>query len=163
MPTPAKRTDQMSKHLTKAEKQRREAAEQGVMQARGKPRRVPAIVKADPVAARYWADIWKGMEALEILDTVDQYALASLCSLLSLRDYLARLVPTLMERVERMELQGVDELTELADALGQCSALSLKRLKIEAQILALEDKLADALRARPAGGAPGAGGGQGRG
>ena len=141
MPTPTKRIDQMSKHLTKAERERREAAEAGIMPARGKPKQAPGIVRADKAAKKYWDAIWGDMEPLEILDAVDQYAMASLCSLLSMRDTLAKLVPELLRRAEEMELEGVDELTALADALGQCSALSLKRLKIEAQALALEDKL----------------------
>ena len=141
MPTPTKRTDQMTKHLTKEEKEQRQAAEQTAMKARGKPRIVPSIVKADKTAARYWKDIWKGMEELEILDTVDQYALASLCSLLSMRDRLAALIPALLNRIEGMEDLDADGLTAMAEALGQCGALSLKRLKVEAQILQLEDKL----------------------
>ena len=142
MPTPTKRTDQMTKHLTKAEREKREAAEQTTMKARGKPRRVPAIVKADKTAASYWEHIWKGMEELEILDTVDQYALASLCSLLSMRDKLAEVVPELMIRIsEHATDLDADGLMAMADVLGSCNALSLKRLKIEAQCLQLEDKL----------------------
>ena len=142
MPTPTKRTDQMSKHLTKAEREQRQAAESKTLKARGKPKQAPAIIggKNSP-ERKYWNAIWKGMEELEILDTVDQYALGSLCSLLVLRDTMATLIPSLLDRLEEMELSSVEEMTGLAEALGQCGALSLKRLKVETQILALEDKL----------------------
>lgn len=148
MPTPSKRAANMNKHLTREEREQREAAEQGSMPHRGKPRRSGALVSGDKGAKAYWDKIWAEMEELEILDTLDAPALAGLCSMLSLRDRLARLGPALLKALEALEDQcdprtesGRAALSELAGMLRQANALTDKRLRIDAQILGYADKL----------------------
>lgn len=148
MPTPSKKTENMSKHLTRDERERREAAERAAMPARGKPRRTPAPVAGDREAKAYWDRIWAQMEKLEILDTLDTAVLAGLCSMLALRDRLATLTPELLESIYELRGQcspqsatGRTALQQLADALKSATVLSDKRLKLDAQILSYADKL----------------------
>jgi phage terminase small subunit len=133
----------MTKHLTKAEKERREAAE-AAMPHRGKPKQAGKLITRDPAAKKYWERIWAGAEELEILDLLDEYTLTSLCSLLSMRDKLAVVTPRLLDLLEQMmsapELSD-EAVTEIVKGLRSCQALSGQRLKIDATILSYADKL----------------------
>lgn len=143
MPTPAKTMNNSTKHWTKAERERREAAEAVTMLARGRPRTARKIITGDPAAQKYWVRIWEQMEVHEILDYVDEYALASYCSLLAMRDRLAALTPKLLNQLEHMEDMAEDDeaLRNLAVCFKACDGLSAARLKVESQLLQLADKL----------------------
>ena len=84
MPTPVKSLDNMSKHLTNAEREARAAAEAGTLPSRKVKR--PARIGKDPVAKQYWAQILKDMEELSILDALDANALAIYCEKCARRD-----------------------------------------------------------------------------
>ena len=64
MPTAAKPTENMSKHLTKEEREAREQAEAAVLPDRGREAKLkkPAIVSASKRANAYWSQILKQME-----------------------------------------------------------------------------------------------------
>lgn len=78
MPTPPKRTENTSKHWTKAERERREKAEEGI--SRENARLVmPQRVKSDKLASDYWKKTLARMKGLELLDNVDVDLLAGYC------------------------------------------------------------------------------------
>ena len=84
MPTPVKSLDNMSKHLTRAEREAREGQEDKTMPAR-KPKK-PGLITKDKAAAKHWARILKDMADLDILDVLDSDALGIYCAKLARRD-----------------------------------------------------------------------------
>ena len=115
LPTPVKTANNMSKHLTKAEREAREAQESRVgfgdsrssagdpgpgafggsgnpgMKASGSGGRKikrPKLLKDDKAAAANWTRILKTMEGLDILDALDADTLGIYCAKLARRDEL---------------------------------------------------------------------------
>lgn len=86
MPTPAKALENMSKHLTKAEREARSSAEDMVLPHRKIKR--PARIGKDPDAKRYWTSVLKEMAGLNILDALDANTLAIYCEKCARRDEL---------------------------------------------------------------------------
>lgn len=101
MPAAVKSAENISKHLTKAERQIREQAEAEVLPDRGRAPRVkkPAIVSASKRANAYWNQILKQMEGLALLDDLDSTVLAGYCSMLARRDQTTLLIGQLMDRL----------------------------------------------------------------
>ena len=101
MPTAAKPTENMSKHLTKEEREAREQAEAAVLPDRGREAKLkkPAIVSASKRANAYWNQILKQMEGLVLLDDLDSTVLAGYCSMLARRDQTTLLISQLMDRL----------------------------------------------------------------
>ncbi len=101
MPTAAKPTENMSKHLTKEEREAREQAEAAVLPDRGREAKLkkPAIVSASKRANAYWSQILKQMEGLVLLDDLDSTVLAGYCSMLARRDQTTLLIGQLMDRL----------------------------------------------------------------
>lgn len=101
MPTAAKPTENMSKHLTKEEREAREQAEAAVLPDRGREAKLkkPAIVSASKRANAYWNQILKQMEGLVLLDDLDSTVLAGYCSMLARRDQTTLLIGQLMDRL----------------------------------------------------------------
>lgn len=101
MPTAAKPTENMSKHLTKEEREAREQAETAVLPDRGREAKLkkPAIVSASKRANAYWNQILKQMEGLVLLDDLDSTVLAGYCSMLARRDQTTLLIGQLMDRL----------------------------------------------------------------
>lgn len=101
MPTAAKPTETMSKHLTKTERKAREEAEAAVLPDRGREAKLkkPAIVRADKRANAYWNQILRQMDGLVLLDDLDATVLAGYCSMLARRDQTTLLVGQLMNRL----------------------------------------------------------------
>lgn len=84
MPTPVKTLDNMTKHLTLAEREARGAQEGAKLPAR-KPKK-PKLIAQDSAAAKHWSRILKDMDGLELLDVLDSDALAIYCAKLARRD-----------------------------------------------------------------------------
>lgn len=84
MPTPVKALDNMSKHMTKAERDARESQEGSTLPTRKIKK--PALLKTDKAASRHWARIVKDMAGLDILDALDADALGIYCAKLARRD-----------------------------------------------------------------------------
>lgn len=101
MPTAAKATENMTKHLTQAEREARGQAEAEVLPDRGREPKLkkPAIVSLDKRANAYWNQIIKQMEGLVLLDDLDATVLAGYCSMLARRDRTTLLVGQLMARL----------------------------------------------------------------
>ncbi len=101
MPTAAKPTENMSKHLTKEEREAREQAEAAVLPDRGREAKLkkPAIVSASKRANAYWNQTLKQMEGLVLLDDLDSTVLAGYCSMLARRDQTTLLIGQLMDRL----------------------------------------------------------------
>ena len=135
MPTAAKAADNMTKNLTRAEREAREQAEEVVLPDRGrKPElKKPAIVRSNKRANAYWNQILKQMEGLVLLDDLDATVLAGYCSMLARRDQTTLLIAQLMDKL------GVQDAVEdgakrrkkdaaLSDQEGEESAKSAHAL-----------------------------------
>lgn len=87
MPTPAKATIAMTKHMTKAEQDFRMATEDGVV-----PGRTEVVLKKPPWLTgrgkKYWDQILDRMQGTVILDDLDTEMLAIYCAQLQERDAL---------------------------------------------------------------------------
>lgn len=101
MPAAVKASENMSKHLTKAEREVREQAEAAVLPDRGRAAKLkkPAIVSSNKRANAYWNQILKQMEGLALLDDLDATVLAGYCSMLARRDQTTLLIGQLMDRL----------------------------------------------------------------
>ena len=112
MPTAAKPTENMTKHLTKTEREAREQAEDGGLPDRGREPKLkkPAIVSSNKRANAYWNQTLKQMEGLVLLDDLDSTVLAGYCSMLARRDETILLADNLMARM------GVSEAVEAGKA-----------------------------------------------
>ena len=101
MPAAVKASENMSKHLTKAEREVREQAEAAVLPDRGRAAKLkkPAIVSSSKRANAYWNQILKQMEGLALLDDLDATVLAGYCSMLARRDQTVLLIGQLMDRL----------------------------------------------------------------
>lgn len=102
MPTPAKASENMTKHTTQAEQAARLAAEESVNPDRGE------VVLKKPSwltgkGAKYWESILARMESTAILDDLDSEMLAVYCSQLHEREKLLRMLSS-----ARKPKDGVD-------------------------------------------------------
>lgn len=168
MPTAAKPAENMTKHLTRGEREAREEAEAGVLPDRGREPKLkkPAIVSTNKRANAYWNQTLKQMEGLVLLDDLDSTVLAGYCSMLARRDQTTLLINQLMTR---LGVQGAVEsgakrrksdaaLTdqewedsaksapamtpdELVEAVSKLDTLTGKLQALERNILQYADKL----------------------
>lgn len=168
MPAAAKPSENMTKHLTKSEREAREQAEGAVLPDRGREPKLkkPAIVSSNKRANAYWNQTLKQMDGLVLLDDLDSTVLAGYCSMLARRDQTVLLVGQLMDR---LGVQGAVEdgakrrkrdaamsdqewedsakagaaMTpdELIEAAGKLDALTGKLQALERNILQYADKL----------------------
>mgnify|MGYP002511413847 CR=1 FL=1 len=101
MPSAAKPTENMTKHLTQVEREAREQAEAAVLPDRGREAKLkkPAIVSSNRRANAYWNQILKQMDGLVLLDDLDSTVLAGYCSMLARRDQTTLLIGQLMDRL----------------------------------------------------------------
>lgn len=101
MPTEAKPAENMTKHLTQAEREARAQAEAEVLPDRGREPKLkkPAIVSSNKRANAYWNQTLKQMDGLVLLDDLDSTVLAGYCSMLARRDQTTLLVNQLMQRL----------------------------------------------------------------
>lgn len=84
LPTPVKTLDNMSKHLTRAERKAREDQENTTLPARKLKK--PRLITQDKAAGKHWNRILKDMDGLDILDVLDTDTLAIYCAKLARRD-----------------------------------------------------------------------------
>ena len=101
MPAAVKAAENMTKHLTQAEREAREQAEADVLPDRGRAAKLkkPAIVSSNKRANAYWNQTLKQMKGLVLLDDLDSTVLAGYCSMLARRDQTTLLVNQLMKRL----------------------------------------------------------------
>lgn len=168
MPTAAKPAENMTKHLTRGEREAREEAEAGVLPDRGGKLELkkPAIVRSNKRANAYWNQILKQMKGLVLLDDLDSTVLAGYCSMLARRDQTTLLVNQLMKRLgvqgavesgakrrksdaaltdQEWEdsAKGAPAMTpdELVEAVSKLDTLTGKLQALERNILQYADKL----------------------
>lgn len=84
LPTPVKTLDNMSKHLTREEREAREGQEGTTLPTRKLKK--PKLITQDKAAGKHWTRILKDMDGLGILDVLDTDALAIYCAKLARRD-----------------------------------------------------------------------------
>lgn len=168
MPAAAKPTENMTKHLTQAEREAREQAEAGVMPDRGREPKLkkPAIVSSSKRANAYWNQTLKQMDGLVLLDDLDSTVLAGYCSMLARRDQTVLLINQLMDKlgVQKTVETGVrrrkndakmsdqewemsaksDPILspdELVEAVSKLDSLTGKLQALERNVLQYADKL----------------------
>lgn len=136
MPANVKASENIGKHLTKAEMQARKDAENAVMPDRGVPTKVPKSLANDSPAKSYWKSILERMDGLGILDDLDMEMLAIYCSALSRRDALNALCRSLVSEMAKAD--GNEKKLELANKLD---TLLAKVQAHEKLLLSYADKL----------------------
>lgn len=168
MPTAAKPAENMTKHLTQAERQAREQAEGEVLPDRGREPKLkkPTIVSSNKRANAYWNQTLKQMDGLVLLDDLDSTVLAGYCSMLARRDQTTLLVNQLMVKLGVQDAvengakrrksdaslsdqeweesaKGTPPMTpdELVEAVSKLDALTGKLQALERNILQYADKL----------------------
>lgn len=137
MPTPPKKTENMTKHLTVAEIEARETAAADVQPHRDVVKLTPPVLmKKDTPASRYWKNILLRMDGLALLDDLDAEALGVYCVMLSRYEALGKLRKTFAK-------QDVDEMTpkELIDFTASLNALESKLQALERNLLTFAEKL----------------------
>lgn len=168
MPSAAKPTENMSKHLTKKEREVRKRAEKGVLPDRGRDAELkkPAIVRSNKRANAYWNQLLKQMDGLALLDDLDAAVFGGYCSMLARRDQTTLLIGQLMNRLgvlgsvedgarrrkkdtalsdqeweDSAKSKSVMTPDELVEAAGKLDALTGKLQSLERNILQYAEKL----------------------
>lgn len=169
MPTAAKRSDNMTKHMTQEEREARQQAESEVLPDRGRKAKLkkPRFVAGSKAANAYWNQIVKRMDGLSILDDLDSEMLAGYCSMLARRDQTILLICQLMARLgiqdavepaarpakpeaamtdaewESSAQSGPEPMTpdEIIEAAAKLDSLTGKLQALERNILQYADKL----------------------
>lgn len=95
-----KTMEAMRKHLTKAERETREAAEATCLPARSKTMKTPKGLAGDPAARRYWKSYLARMDGLGILDELDAETLGTYCAAMARKDSLSSLCRELIAQVD---------------------------------------------------------------
>jgi phage terminase small subunit len=133
--------ENQSKHLTKAEKAARTEAERDTMpQREAVTLTMPGFLKGDERGKKYWEDILKRMEGVELLDDLDTEVLGVYCAMLSRRDATGKLLSVLHKEIRDQMKNGAnaEALAALADKLDK---LTGKLQGQERTILQYADKL----------------------
>ena len=166
MPTAVKSSANMTKHLTQAELEARQMAEEEIMPQRRRTRlKKPGFITGSRAANAYWNQILKRMEGLALLDDLDSEMLAGYCSMLARRDQTILLIGQLMDRLgvagavdagqARRKKPGAmtddeweasaapPEMTpdELIEAVSKLDTLTGKLQALERNLLQYADKL----------------------
>lgn len=168
MPAAVKAAENMTKHLTQAEREAREQTEADVLPDRGREAKLkkPAIVSSNKRANAYWNQTLKQMEGLVLLDDLDSTVLAGYCSMLARRDQTTLLVNQLMRRLgvqdavesgakrrksdaaltdqeweDSAKSASVMTPDELVEAVSKLDTLTGKLQALERNILQYADKL----------------------
>lgn len=120
MPSAPKNVENMTRAMTKAERDTRAEAEAALRPERSTVKlKPPAYIRGDKLAGRYWRTILKRMEGIELLDDLDSEALGIYCSMLSRRDTMDGLCRQLMtdSAAEGLDTEQRLELLDKADGL----------------------------------------------
>lgn len=123
MPTPVKTTDKMTKHLTRAERGLRKAAEGELTRKKRVQLRIPKWLGAE--ARLVWLDTRKKLKGVVLLDNLDANLLAVYCN--TVVHY-----QKACERMNRLDENGLSATTEEDEKAVQAWVL---------RILTLSEKL----------------------
>ena len=138
MPEAVKNSENMTKHLTKAEREARRQAEEGLIPRRTRLKlKKPAFVSKNKQANAYWNQLLKRMEGLALLDDLDSEMLAGYCSMLARRDETILLAGRLTDRLSVADMEPDDIL----EAMGKLNVLHGKLHALDRTLLQYAEKL----------------------
>ena len=138
MPEAVKNSENMTKHLTKAEREARRQAEEELLPRRTRPKlKKPAFVSKNKQANAYWNQLLKRMEGLALLDDLDSEMLAGYCSMLTRRDETILLAGRLTDRLSVADMEPDDIL----EAMGKLNVLHGKLHALDRTLLQYAEKL----------------------
>lgn len=139
MPTPAKAMENMTKKLTREERELREQAERDVIPDRGREGKLekPAVMKGNAAAGRYWKKVLERMDGLVILDDLDSDALGVYCTMMARYEQQCRL---LTQAGKALKDSGEDP-EAVEEAVQRLDAVSGKMQSLERNILQYAEKL----------------------
>ncbi len=140
MPTPVKSSANMSKHMSQADREARESAENEVTPDRGREAKLvkPAIMTKNAAAGRYWKNVLQRMEGLAILDDLDSDALGVYCVMMARYESQCRLLAIAAKNLKAIKDGDPDAI---AEATEQLDAVSGKMQTLERNILSYAEKL----------------------
>ena len=126
MPEAVKNSENMTKHLTKAEREARRQAEEELLPRRTRPKlKKPAFVSKNKQANAYWNQLLKRMEGLALLDDLDSEMLAGYCSMLTRRDETILLAGRLTDRLSVADMEP-DDILEAMGKLNEIGRASCR-------------------------------------
>lgn len=138
MPEAVKNSENMTKHLTQAERVARRQAEEELLPRRTRPKlKKPGFISGNKLANAYWNQILKRMEGLVLLDDLDSEMLAGYCSMLARRDETILLVDQLTDRLGVADMEPDDIL----EAMGKLNVLHGKLHALDRTLLQYAEKL----------------------
>lgn len=140
MPGKVKTLDNMSKNMTKEERDARAQAEGETLPVRDQVRLIPPkYINRDKAARKYWRDTLERMKGITLLDDLDTEILALYCSQLSRRDALNELYRKSMDdaRTEKLKTDKYLEVVGKLDSLIGKLQLHEKTLLTYAEKLGL--------------------------
>ena len=140
MPTPAKSLAAMSKNMTDEELAARQQAESETMSQRETVKLVvPPLMRADARAKKYWVDILKRMEDVQILDDLDSEVLGVYCVMLSRYD--RALADIRKARTAFGKAEKKEDSTAMELAICQLNGYEKTIQKLETTMLQYAEKL----------------------
>ena len=138
MPEAVKSSTNMTKHMTKAEREARLQAEDDILPRRAQRKlKKPAFISGNKRANAYWNQIMKRLEGLALLDDLDSEMLAGYCSMLARRDETILLVGQLTDRLGVADMEPDDIL----EAMGKLNVLHGKLHALDRTLLQYAEKL----------------------
>lgn len=143
MPTVAKASENINKHLTKDEIAAREQAEAEVMPLRPElSMKPPRMLKGNKAAKRYWNSVLKRMEGYAILDVLDTDTLGIYCLQMARRDKLEdALADAADPSAAAKELQALEKLLlSYAEKLGLTPASRVALARKRAAAVEVEER-----------------------
>lgn len=118
MPSAPKSIENMTRTMTREAREAREQAEAALSRPAVRLK-MPACLREDKPAGKYWRAILKRMEDIELLDDLDSEALGIYCSMLSRRDAMDGLYRQLIAESagDGVDAEGRLELLDQAEGL----------------------------------------------
>lgn len=143
MPTQAKRTENMAKHMTDAELDARAAAEEETIPDRGGQVNLvkPKLMKGDAAAGRYWDSVVERMAGLVILDDLDSDTLGLYCVMMSRYELQAKLFRQAAKVLSKAAKDDDGGAEKVAEAVSKLDAASNRLQSLERNILQYAEKL----------------------
>lgn len=139
MPTLPKLGEDMSRHMTREEREEREKAESEVIPDRGGEVRLekPALMTKNAAAGRYWKKVLARMEGLVILDDLDSDALGVYCVMMARYEGLCGTLRAVGKKLK----ENADDPEAALKALEELDGLNGKMQSLERNILQYAEKL----------------------
>lgn len=134
MPTPPKRAETLQKHLTPAQIEARAGAEAAAQTAA--PLVKPKLMAGNAAAGRYWRQITRRMEGLELLDGLDSEMLGAYCVMLARAEQLNRVCAQVSKELERAGETGA-----VLEGLARLDGVVAKLHTLERNLLQYAERL----------------------